>query len=117
MPSARTDSVGIGAFPEIAGAADLGAIARAVVERFDAAPCAVIAAAVRREGRFRFGFGVAGAPDYDPEAPRAELDTPFDLASLSKPVTALLLARLERSGAVRRDTPLGALLPALAGSR
>jgi CubicO group peptidase (beta-lactamase class C family) len=47
----------------------------------------------------------------------ATCDTIFDLASLTKSVTALTFARLERSGAVRRDEPLAALVPRLAASQ
>lgn len=38
----------------------------------------------------------------------------FDLASLTKPVIALTLARCERAGWLRRDEPLAELLPGLA---
>ena len=41
----------------------------------------------------------------------------FDLASVTKPFTALALARLERAGLLRRDERLGDVLPALAGTR
>jgi len=48
--------------------------------------------------------------------PSAETDTVFDLASLTKPVTALLLARLERRGIVARSQTLGEIRPELAAT-
>ncbi len=57
------------------------------------------------------------APDGEASsAPSADTDTVFDLASLTKPVTALLLARLERQGIVSRSQTLGEIRPELAGT-
>ncbi len=112
-------------------AVDLRAVAAAVVERDGAAPCAVVGAAVRqqREGRglpvplgpvWRFGWGTAGRIfTVPPEgaalpAPQAAAHSVFDLASLTKPVTALVVARLQRAGVLHRDEPLAAFLPELA---
>jgi CubicO group peptidase (beta-lactamase class C family) len=97
-------------------AEDLGEIARLVVEDLGASPCAVVAAARRDGARFRFGVGVAGRLWAADDAPPATTTTPFDLASLTKPVTALTLARLERAGALSRGERLSAVLPALAGT-
>jgi CubicO group peptidase (beta-lactamase class C family) len=98
---------------------DLTSVARRVVEHHGAAPCAVVAAAVREPGSetgWRVGSGAAGRLWPDPAAPPATCDTLFDLASVSKPVTALLLARAERAGWLERARPLGEALVELAAS-
>ena len=51
-----------------------------------------------------------------PEAPKVGFEAVFDLASLSKPVTALTLARCQRLGMVHRGQPLGDLLEELAAT-
>ena len=61
-------------------------------------------------------FGAAGRLSYAPFEPGVTENTWFDLASLTKPVTALASARLARAGLVDLATPLGALLPELAGT-
>lgn len=92
------------------------------VQTHGAAPCAVVAAARWDDGSWVRGLGAAGqlwevAPDGEASvAPRAGADTVFDLASLTKPVTALLLARLERKGIVSRSQTLGEIRPELAGT-
>ena len=99
---------------------DLSAIAAMVVDQHRAAPCAVVAAAVRRGGAIHRGLGAAGRlwlDGPDSEAPPARPDTLFDLASLTKPVTALTLARLGRAGRLDRAERLAEVLPALAGTR
>jgi len=104
---------------------DLSAVASLVVDDLRAAPCACVAAAVRRGSVFQYGVGAAGRlwfpasppPGEGPEAPAATPATPFDLASVTKPLTALALARLERAGRIRRDEPLAAALPELARTR
>lgn len=98
------------------GEADLWAIAQSVVGEHRAAPCAVVAAAVRRDGEWRHGLGAAGRLWFQDEAPRADVETPFDLASLTKPFTALALARLARQGRAHRDEALADLLPELSGT-
>jgi CubicO group peptidase (beta-lactamase class C family) len=92
---------------------DLSAIASLAVDTFRATPCAVVAAA----SPSRRGIGAAGRLTFAEGAPFADADTLFDLASLTKPVTALTLARLERGGLLDRASPLAAFLPALAGTR
>jgi CubicO group peptidase (beta-lactamase class C family) len=96
---------------------DLGAAARLVVDTHGASPCAVVGAAVRRGDRWRYGAGAAGRLAHDPSAKEASIATIFDLASVTKPVTALTLARLARSGVLGRDELLGDVLPRLAGTR
>lgn len=116
-------------------AADLREVAALVVDEHRAAPCAVVGAARRLEsdagadpsipgGRprgWQFGWGAAGRPWSVPpegekgkEPPRATAQLVFDLASLTKPVVALTLARLERASVLHRGEPLAALLPELA---
>ena len=96
---------------------DLSAVAAIAVEQHRAAPAAVVAAALRRDGVFVRGIGAAGRLWPADDAPPATTDTLFDLASVTKPVTALALARLERAGRIRRAELLGDVLPSLAGTR
>ncbi|WP_081426840.1 serine hydrolase domain-containing protein [Sorangium cellulosum] len=105
---------------------DLTAVAALVVEEHSAAPCACVAAAVHTRNNVQYGFGAAGHLWFEssPPAnargaapPAATGDAIFDLASVTKPLTALALARLARAGAVRLDEPLGQVLPELAGTR
>ena len=96
---------------------DLSAIAAIAVEEHRAAPCAVVAAAARTGGAVRRGVGACGRLWLAGDAPAAAAETIFDLASLTKPITALALARLARAGRLRRDERLGAVLPELATTR
>lgn len=76
-----------------------------------------MAAAVRTaEGGWRFGAGAFGRLWHDEDAPAATTATLFDLASVTKPVTALALARLTRAGRLGREEALAAVLPALGES-
>jgi len=109
---------------------DLAPVARIVTERHGASPCAVVgfawrarpaaaAGVVGRAEGWCFGWGAAGKlwteppPGVSEPPPEARTSHIFDLASLTKPVVALLLARLHREGEVDRMAPLGSLLPAL----
>ncbi len=96
---------------------DLGAVADLAVGTHRAAPGACVAAAWRESGAFRFGLGAAGRLTFDDAAPEVLVATPFDLASVTKPLTALALARLERRGALSRRERLGDVVPALASTR
>jgi CubicO group peptidase (beta-lactamase class C family) len=61
--------------------------------------------------------GVVGAAAVEPEPEPATEATPFDLASLTKPLaTAPLLLLLEQERRVNLDSPVEDYLPALAGS-
>lgn len=96
---------------------DLSAIARIAAVELAATPAAVVAAASRHNGVVRRGLGAAGRLWRAEDAPAARVDTIFDLASLTKPVTALSLARLARRGALGREEALAAVLPELAATR
>ena len=104
-----------GSIPEIpAPSVDLSEAARTVALAHRAAPAATVAAALRVGDRFLYGAGAAGRLWASDDAPLATVDTPFDLASVTKPVTALAMARLERAGALSRKEALADALPALA---
>jgi serine-type D-Ala-D-Ala carboxypeptidase len=100
---------------------DLAHVAELVVETHGAAPCAVVAASMA--GRFAgsagkplrsSGTGVCGNLTRDADAPLATAETPFDLASVSKPFLAVTMARLVRQGHIAWDEPLSKSLPELA---
>ncbi len=82
------------------------------------APAAAIGAAVRRSdtGDWSRQVVAAGRLGAGPGEPAASVDTPFDLASVTKPVTALVFARLVRAGRLAWDTPLGALVEEARGT-
>ena len=79
-------------------------VAREIVDA-GVAPCGVVAWARRVERGWRVAIGAAGTAD----------DAIFDLASLTKPLTAIAAMRLVAAGALRRETTISALLPALGG--
>ncbi len=90
---------------------------RKVAERVvtDQVAPAAVAGCAQYTGAWRAAFGAAGAlwpTAIAPEPPSVSVETVFDLASLTKPVTALTVARLERAFVLRRDEPLGELLGA-----
>lgn len=91
----------------------LDALAEAVVTAHAAAPCAVVAAAVRHRDAWATAVGAAGRLSAGGAA--ATTETVFDLASVTKPFTALLAARLARRG-VPLGVSLGTLLPEARGT-
>lgn len=95
-------------------------MARQVVEALGASPCAVVSAAVRGpDGGWIRGQGAAGRlwpQTSGAGAPAVAVDTPFDLASVTKPFTALAALRLARAGVVSLDAPIQRWLPRLAGT-
>lgn len=92
------------------------ALAREIVDSDRVAPAAVIAASVRLEHGWVDSAGFAGRLSDAGDALPAELGSYFDLASVTKPVTALLAARLVRLGVVAWETPLGELLEEARGT-
>ncbi|WP_437586947.1 serine hydrolase domain-containing protein [Sorangium sp. So ce1000] len=105
---------------------DLTPAAALAIDAHRAAPCACVAAAVRTRADVQYGAGAAGRMwlEGSPPAgargatpPAAAVDAIFDLASVTKPFTALAFARLARAGKVGFDEPLGEVLPELAGTR
>jgi CubicO group peptidase (beta-lactamase class C family) len=61
--------------------------------------------------------GFIGCAALHPQPSPVKDDTPFDLASLTKPLaTALLAVMLDRDGRLGLDTPLGTVFPRLSGS-
>ncbi|MEZ4298117.1 MAG: serine hydrolase domain-containing protein [Polyangiaceae bacterium] len=93
---------------------DLADVAGVAVRDFEACPGAVVAAARRTTEGVRVGVGAFGRLWYGEEAPAVHAGTLFDLASVTKPHTALALARLEKRGVLRREERLGEVLPELA---
>lgn len=95
---------------------DLSRAAEIVVRDFNAAPCAVVAAARRVNNRFIQGAGAFGTLWNDELAPAASITTPFDLASVTKPITSLTFARQVRQGRMFRDERLADVLPLVAST-
>jgi serine-type D-Ala-D-Ala carboxypeptidase len=87
---------------------NLDNIARHVVTNVKAAPAATVAARLAR----RSGVGAFGTL---PEG-GVTIDTPFDLASVTKPFVAVTAIRLAKRGALRLDEALVELLPSVRGS-
>lgn len=81
-----------------------------------AAPGASAAIAAYRNGRWQTALGVAGTRTHDDSRP-VTVDSLYDLASLTKPMLAALVARLVRAGTLAWNAPLGSLLPALRGTQ
>ncbi|KAB1128716.1 beta-lactamase family protein [Micromonospora sp. AMSO12t] len=70
-----------------------------------------LAVAVLENGRVR----TAGLGDRDRAGRPVEPGTPFEIGSITKVMTGMLLARQAATGAVRPDDPVGAVLPELSG--
>ncbi|SCL51433.1 serine hydrolase domain-containing protein [Micromonospora peucetia] len=70
-----------------------------------------LAVAVLENGQVRS----AGLGDRDPAGRPVEPGTPFEIGSIAKVMTGMLLARQVAAGAVRPDEPVGATLPELTG--
>jgi CubicO group peptidase (beta-lactamase class C family) len=78
------------------------------------ASAVVVAAAVWREGRWINEVGAFGRLARGPHERTTTAATWFDLASLTKPITALTAARLVRAKRLTWETRLGSALPELA---
>ncbi len=85
----------------------LATIARVEVVQAGVAPTAVLGWARRSAAGWELALGAAGD---------GAADAIFDLASLTKPLTALVAARGVAGGLLRFQSSVGALLPALARS-
>jgi CubicO group peptidase (beta-lactamase class C family) len=89
----------------------LGRIARDLVVLTGASPGASVAVGRKEDGTWRFGVGSAGRCSLG--RPGACLTTtPFDLASVTKPLVAATAARLTQRGDFDLDAPIGSLLEA-----
>jgi CubicO group peptidase (beta-lactamase class C family) len=86
----------------------LAEIARSVVAR-GAAPAAVVAVAVRRGRTWELNSAAAGARSRSRREPVAAR-CPFDLASVSKPLVAITVARLAQGGVLGLGSALGTWL-------
>ncbi|HTM44707.1 MAG TPA: serine hydrolase domain-containing protein, partial [Polyangiaceae bacterium] len=86
------------------------------------APGGTAAVAARSwNGQWVFSTGAAGQLEYEEYAPPQRVrpvnpDSLYDLASLTKPVTALTCARLVGQGSLSFTTPLGAILAEARGT-
>jgi CubicO group peptidase (beta-lactamase class C family) len=85
-------------------------LARASIVESGVAPAAVLAVAARRGDEWRVLTGAAGTRSRSRAEPVAP-ETPFDLASVTKPVVACAVARLVRSGLLSFEAPLARALP------
>jgi CubicO group peptidase (beta-lactamase class C family) len=92
--------------------APLDSLARAQVTEVGVAPASVLAIGGLSPNGWRFACGAAGVRS---RALSEAIDerTPFDLASVTKPVVACTVARLIRRGTLGWKTPLGAVTPEL----
>lgn len=91
-------------------------IAQTLVVARGVAPGASLALAERRSGAWQIRLGSAGHLDRSGNRP-VSAETPYDLASVTKPVFALCLARLDAAGALSLADPLGRHLPEVRGSK
>ena len=94
---------------------EIGAVLKRWILSSGAAPGASAAIAAYRNGHWYEALGVAGTHTRDDSRP-VTIDTLYDLASLTKPLVAALVARLAERGELAWEAPLGSLLPALRGT-
>ncbi len=92
--------------------ARLDALARDAVVNAEVAPAAALGLAVWRSGAWAVEVGAGGHTG----RAAADDETPFDLASVSKPFVACAFGRLLQRGALERTTQLGSLVPEALGT-
>jgi CubicO group peptidase (beta-lactamase class C family) len=80
------------------------------------APAVVVVAALRDAGQWRSEAGAAGRLSAARNVCSTTPDTWFDLASITKPVTALAAARLARAGKIGLGAKLREFLPEVASA-
>jgi len=103
------------ALPPAPRAPRLDVIADQHVIRAGAAPAAAVATASGAGAAWTIAVGAAGFLDLARTRPTSP-DTPFDLASLTKPFVAAATVRLAAAGALELEAPLSACLPELRGT-
>ena len=91
-------------------------LARELIGKDNVAPAVVTAAAVWRDGRWVTNVAAAGKLASGGHERAATPSTWFDLASLTKPITALAAARLARAGKLDLGSAIGSLLPETRGT-
>ncbi|MEV4808459.1 serine hydrolase domain-containing protein [Micromonospora avicenniae] len=91
------------------GNAELAAATRAALD--DGRGYRGLAVALVEPGRVR----TAGLGDLAPGGPPVEPGTPFEIGSIAKTLTGMLLAQRATTGAVRPDDPLAVALPQVTG--
>jgi CubicO group peptidase (beta-lactamase class C family) len=91
----------------------LNRLAQAMIVDAGVAPAASLAVAGRSRTGWRFTTGAAGMRSGQRPFP-VNPKTPFDLASVTKPIVASTVARLIRRGLFGWETPVSVLLPELA---
>lgn len=95
--------------------AALDELGRRHVVQADVAPGASLAVGLRRGDGWHFLLGAAGSLGRGRSEP-VTAETPFDLASITKPFFACTVARLEAAGRLRLEATLAELLPEARGS-
>jgi CubicO group peptidase (beta-lactamase class C family) len=91
-------------------------LARDLFETDHVASAVATGAAVWKGGRWITEVGAAGRLAWGEGEAAATAATWFDLASITKPVTALTAARLARAKKIDLRTPIGELLPEVGGT-
>ncbi len=84
------------------------------IEHMGFARAVSVGVAVRRSDGWRLATGAAGKVVNGSSA-KVSAQTPFDLASLTKPLVALTVAQLARASVIRLSEPLSSYLPCLRG--
>src|SRR6185436_16525945 len=94
---------------------DLDSIAKRLVVDPRVSPSAVIAVGVRIGSLWRFAAGAAGQRSATLPR-RVDAETPFDLASVTKPLVASTAARLVKRGTIGWESKLGDVVTELAAT-